>query len=218
MPGTWDVVIPLKPTARGKSRLGLQAEQRQALALAFLLDVLDAVTPAEQVAAVTVVCGVSDAHRLPPGVRIRSDDSSGLNDVLAAATAPEHLESPFALIMMSDLPCTTTASIDMLIAAMEPVIVAGGPATQAFLSDQPGVGTTALGGRAGALQPRFGKRSRAAHRFDGAVEITDPVFARLRRDVDSLPELVDAVRLGVGAHTQRVWAELDLAKSVSATG
>lgn len=218
MAGTWDVVIPLKPTARGKSRLGMDQRQRQALSWAFLSDVLDAALAAEAVAAVTVVCGPGDATALPSGVRAHPDDGAGLNEALASATTPEQLASPFGLILMSDIPCATPALIDMLMAAMQRVVLAGEPSTQAFLSDQPGVGTTALGARVGSLRPGFGRRSRAAHRFSGAVEITDPVFAPLRRDVDSLPDLVDAVRLGVGRHTREVWSKLGPAQAPDAVG
>lgn len=203
-------MIPLKPTARGKSRLGLDAAQRQALAWAFLLDVLAAVGAASDIAAVTVVCGPADAGRLPPEVRVHPDSGQPLNAELAAATRPDSGSAPFTLILMGDLPCATSASIETLVAAMRPVIAAGGPTAQAFLCDQPGVGSTALGGRPGALRPRFGRRSRALHRREGAVELPDPAFARMRRDVDSLPDLADAVRLGVGSHTQQACRDAGL--------
>lgn len=204
----WDVVIPLKPTARGKSRLGLDATQRQALSLAFLLDLLGAVTPARDIASITVVGDPADADRLPPGVSMHPDPGRGLNEALVSALA--QATSPWTLILMGDLPCATTSLVEQLVVAMRPLLVAGGPSAQAFLCDQPGVGSTALGGPAGAVRPRFGKRSRAAHRLDGATEITDLQFARLRRDVDSMPDLADALRLDVGPNTRRVCAEFEL--------
>jgi 2-phospho-L-lactate guanylyltransferase len=58
------------------------------------------------------------------------------------------------------------------------------------------------------FSPRFGGRSRAAHRAAGAVELMLEGIASVRRDVDTEVDLWDALRLGVGPRTKAVAAEL----------
>jgi 2-phospho-L-lactate guanylyltransferase len=48
-----------------------------------------------------------------------------------------------------------------------------------------------------AAEPRFGAGSLAAHVAAGAVPLAG-AWPRLRRDVDSLADLADAARLGLG--------------------
>ena len=72
------------------------------------------------------------------------------------------------------------------------------------MADAAGIGSTLLTARPGVeLGPRFGERSRAAHRSSGAVELaaSPGALAGLRRDVDTEVDLWDAVRLGVGPAT-----------------
>ena len=56
--------------------------------------------------------------------------------------------------------------------------------------------------------PRFGHRSRAAHRRAGVVELTDAGLASLRRDVDTEVDLYDAQRLGLGQRSVLALGEL----------
>src|SRR4029453_11451948 len=52
---TWTVVIPVKPSARGKSRLNVSGVDRVALARAIALDTVAAAAACESVAQVVVV-------------------------------------------------------------------------------------------------------------------------------------------------------------------
>jgi 2-phospho-L-lactate guanylyltransferase len=58
----------------------------------------------------------------------------------------------------------------------------------------------------GTFEPRFGGRSRAAHRAGGAVELNVPDTPSVHRDVDTAVDLWDALRLGVGPRTAAVVA------------
>jgi len=78
-----------------------------------------------------------------------------------------------------------------------------------FVPDASGTGTTLYAVRPGArFRPRFGPRSAEQHRAAGAVELSLPGLASLRRDVDQPRDLTAASDLGVGPHTAAVAARL----------
>ena len=75
-------------------------------------------------------------------------------------------------------------------------------ARQAFVADTAGTGTTLYTAGPGVVfSPRFGPGSREAHRSAGAVELLLPGLDGLRRDVDTIADLRDAARIGLGPHT-----------------
>ena len=77
------------------------------------------------------------------------------------------------------------------------------------MPDASGTGTTLYAVRPGArFRPRFGPRSAEQHRAAGAVELSLPGLASLRRDVDQPRDLTAASDLGVGPHTAAVAARL----------
>jgi 2-phospho-L-lactate guanylyltransferase len=76
------------------------------------------------------------------------------------------------------------------------------PDGRAFVADAPGSGTTLLlSDTRGTLAARFGVNSRYAHEAGGALLLAD-AGRSLRRDVDTMEDLEDAIKLGVGAHTR----------------
>src|SRR6266511_2733691 len=80
-------------------------------------------------------------------------------------------------------------------------LAASTPHRRAFVADAAGTGTTLLAARPGvALEPRYGGRSRAAHRASGAAELAGD-WPSLRRDVDTAEDLAAAARLGLGPAT-----------------
>jgi 2-phospho-L-lactate guanylyltransferase (CobY/MobA/RfbA family) len=79
----------------------------------------------------------------------------------------------------------------------------------AFVSDVEGTGTTMLAARTlEEFQPRFGHRSRAAHRLAGVTELEGAGLTSLRRDVDTEVDVHDARRLGLGPRSAEVVARL----------
>jgi 2-phospho-L-lactate guanylyltransferase len=82
----------------------------------------------------------------------------------------------------------------------------------AFVPDVEGTGTTLLTAKRPALlQPKFGVGSASAHASSGAVRLAGWGLSRVRRDVDSVADLFEAARLGVGEHTRALMNEIDLA-------
>lgn len=195
----WSVVIPVKRLPDAKSRLApLPAADRAALALAFASDTVVAATASPLVAAVFVVTGDARvARRLGAlGARILPDDApDGLNGAVESGRARALAEDPRHRVaaLTSDLPGLRTGDLtDALSAA---------PDGRAFVADAPGSGTTLLLSDAqGTLCARFGVDSRYAHEASGALLLAG-AGRSLRRDVDTMEDLEDAMTLGVGAHT-----------------
>lgn len=192
--------MPVKETTRAKSRLaGFTPDQRAQLALAFALD---AATAARQCAHVREIVAITNDDRARPafgdlGVTVVADDpDDGLNPALAhgARQVRQGDRHTHIAAMSGDLPALTGESLEVAFeAAARP---------QWFVPDTNGSGTTLLAARAPRLPtPAFGPNSRAAHLGLGAEEVVGSGLAQLRRDVDTVADLRDAVHLGVGAHT-----------------
>lgn len=199
------VVVPVKPPARGKSRLvGLTAGRRRDLAAAFALDTVTACLAAGYVAQVLVVTDdVAFAAELSTlGCAAIPDGVSGdLNASLrlAAAEARRRWPALRGVALCADLPALRPGDLDEALASA--------PADRAsFVADADGIGTTLYAAPYDDFDPRFGLGSREAHLDTGASEIIAPL-ASLRRDVDDLADLEEAGRLGLGQHTASLLEE-----------
>jgi 2-phospho-L-lactate/phosphoenolpyruvate guanylyltransferase len=182
---TWTgtIVVPVKSTRRGKSRLALPDGRRRELATAFAIDT---VTAAGAVAAVLVVAeDRADADVLDGLAEVHLTLTADLNSAIRDGLDRLDPAAP-AAVMPADLPGLLPAHLsDALRAA------AGLP--YAAVADRDGIGTTLLvGSRADRIRPRFGGPSFAAHTGDGAVALDVPLDSSLRRDVDRPDDLVDA--------------------------
>jgi 2-phospho-L-lactate guanylyltransferase len=207
-PLQYAVVVPVKPPAHGKSRLvGLTDEQRRELAEAFALDTVTACLAATSVGAVLVATDdatfSTELARLgcpaiPDGV------TSDLNAALRQAVAEAHRRWPelVPVALCADLPALRPEDLDRALAS-----VAAGEAR--FVADAAGIGTTLYTAPYDEFEPRFGVESRAAHLDGGAREIAGPL-ASLRRDVDVLADLREALALEVGQRTAVVAEGLGL--------
>jgi 2-phospho-L-lactate guanylyltransferase len=202
------VLLPVKPPARGKSRLSaLPSPVRRRLAEAFALDTAAACLAARSVGTVLAVTDDAAFSRdltelgcvaIPDAV---TDD---LNETLvqAAAEAARRWPGLAPAALTGDLPSLRPAELDAALGAV--------PAGRAaYVGDADGVGTTLYTAPLRAFAPRFGDGSGAAHRTAGA-EPVDGALETLRRDVDSLADLRAAAALGLGPRTAGVVAELDL--------
>jgi 2-phospho-L-lactate guanylyltransferase len=195
------VIVPVKQTARGKSRLATaRADDRRELALAFALDTVAAAVASAAVRRVVVVTndpGADAFVRLGADV-ISDQPDAGLNPAIVhGAHHVAALDPSSGLIgLAGDLPALTTEVFDLALSAA--------PSRRWFVADAAGTGTTMLAASGERLAPSFGPHSRARHRAGGAVELELPGLTRMRRDVDTEVDLWDAVRLGVGVHTRDV--------------
>jgi 2-phospho-L-lactate/phosphoenolpyruvate guanylyltransferase len=194
----WSVVVPAKRLDAAKTRLipltaGLAPAGHPELVLALLADTVAAALACPAVARVLVVTDDPRAAAVVSALGARTvgdEPDSGLNAALAHGAAA--VPGPVAALS-SDLPALRPAELTAALQA-----AAGVP--RAFVPDAPGSGTTLLAVRAGALEPRFGPGSGAAHSAGGAVPL-DGDWPGLRQDVDTPDDLRAACRLGVGRRT-----------------
>lgn len=206
--GGWSLVLPVKPLAFAKSRLGpFAGARRPELALAFALDTVTAALACPLVGRVVVVTrdGRAGARLADLGAVVVGDEpGGGLNPALAHGAEHARRLAPHAPLaaLSADLPALRPSELARVLAAVPP----GG---RAFLADTPGVGTTLLACSPGCrLSPEFGGTSRARHAAGGAYEIGLPDVPSVRRDVDTGADLGEALALGVGGHTAAIAAVL----------
>jgi 2-phospho-L-lactate guanylyltransferase len=198
--GQWDLLIPVKRFAQGKSRLvGMLPSLRQELARSFALDTIDAASASARVGRITLVTDEPFLiHRAGAlGVAVVPDEGAGdLNAALVAAMTrlPPRDDLIGTAVVPADLPRLLAVDLDDGLAA-----AAGQP--RSFLADHRGTGTTLLTAfRGHALGPRFGPDSASRHAVSGAQPI-QVAAGSLRRDVD-VPEDLDPAAGGVfGRHT-----------------
>jgi len=210
---TWVAVVPVKGTPEAKSRLG-DLPDRGRLAEAFALDTVAAlldtplitrvivVTADEAVAAHLEALGAAIVREVPR--RDAADDP--LNAAIRQGVEAARADCPGCgiAVVTGDLPALTVADVEAalgLAAAHE----------RSMVPDEEGTGTTALLALAGVeFTPRFGLGSRAAHEAAGHVPLGLPATASIRRDVDTVDNLAEALRLGVGPRTSALIASAAL--------
>jgi 2-phospho-L-lactate guanylyltransferase len=200
MPSPYVVLLPVKPPARGKSRLEVDPVRRRALAAAFALDTARACLAADHVVA---VLAVTDDARFADDLRAAGCESipdgvaDDLNESLRVAAAEARRRWPGArpVAVCADLPSLQAADLDTALKEADK------DAAPAFVVDGDGVGSTLYTAPHGSFAPHFGPGSRAAHLESGAREIEGELTS-LRRDVDDEATLAAAVELGLGAHTR----------------
>ena len=202
----WHVVVPVKDTRHGKSRLARSVgAAREPLARAIADDTLEAVDGAvgpDRVIVVTSDAGLA-AEWSQHGVHVVADPDEGLNAALSLGLAGVPTGRA-AAALLGDLPALHPDELREALAA-------AARHDQSFVPDADGVGTVLRCGRvrsgdglrSGLPRPLFGADSAARHEADGAVRLTLDL-PRLRTDVDDLASLEAAARLGLGPRTQAV--------------
>jgi 2-phospho-L-lactate/phosphoenolpyruvate guanylyltransferase len=197
----WSLVIPVKVLALAKSRLtGLAGPHRAELALAMAADTVAAAAACAVVDSVVVVTDDAAATALLSGLGahvVPDTPADGLNPALTfgAAHADELWPGRGRGGLAADLPALGSAELARALTEAAAV-------PQAFVADAAGTGTTLYTARPGTVfRPRFGPGSRAAHLSGGVVELQLPGLDGLRQDVDTVADLRDAARIGLGPHT-----------------
>jgi 2-phospho-L-lactate/phosphoenolpyruvate guanylyltransferase len=207
-------VVPVKRLAAAKSRLALPPAQRRALALAFAVDTVTALSASPLVAGVVVV--TSDPlvtwHLRRLTVRLVPDGGGDLDAVVRDGI---HVASSWrpgsgTAVFPADLPCLRAVDATGVLAraTVEP---------GTFVPDRSGRGTTVVVHRAGATAVTgYGPGSARRHLALGLRAMEDAP-ARARHDVDTLDDLEGARSLGVGPRTTAVLARTDPAKKTAGT-
>ena len=202
---TWSLVIPVKVLARAKSRLtGLAGQRRSEFALAMAADTVSAAVRADGVAAVLVVTDDPDVTHIAASlgaVVLADTPGAGLNEAFrhGAAYSADRWPDRGRAGLAGDLPAVQPTE---LTAALRAAARLG----TAFVPDTEGTGTTLYAAVPGTrFSPQFGPASRDRHLATGAVEIGTGLPG-LRRDVDTIGDLRDAAKIGLGPRTAQLVA------------
>ena len=192
----WHVVVPVKDTRHGKSRLARAVGRDRAdLSHAIATDTLEAVVSvvgAERVILVTADAALDQEWR-DRGVLVVPEPGTGLN---GAITAGMRQAGPGARVaaLLGDLPALDAWSLSAALTAAQ-------QHDEAFVPDADGTGTVLRSGT--GFIPRFGHLSADRHQRDGASRL-DLELPRLRTDVDDAKSLAVASALGLGRATLSV--------------
>lgn len=193
-------MVPVKPSARGKSRLDVAGVGRSDLARAIALDTLAAAAACELVAQVVVVTDdaslARDAAMIPALRFVSEGEPRGLDAAVAvgvAAVDPRGRMPRAALL--GDLPALRSADLrDALDAAAS--------VERAVVADAEGTGSTLVTAAPGVeWRSAFGDGSFARHLALGCEALQIPDASTLRRDVDTADQLKSAAALGLGPRT-----------------
>lgn len=199
------MLVPIKELHLAKSRLTPPGEvQRPDLALAMALDVIAAATRCDSVER---VIAITNDERARASVNelgaswVDDDPDAGLNPALAHAQSFAGTQGYDQVVAISsDLPALDARALAQLLDALP-------DGARGFVRDAHGEGTVLLASSRAALDPRFGTSSARAHLDSGALDLTDAVaHPGLRRDVDTLEDLLDAQDIGVGTYTAALLA------------
>lgn len=208
---TVDLVVPVKPLTKAKSRLrgaadgGIGEPRAHArLAMALLRDTIDAVraTPAVRHLLVVSSDPVVAAELGVFGIDVAPDGPvPGLNPAYERGAALLRARDPATAVgaLQADLPALRPDELGEAVDAALALFASG--ARRAFVADAEGTGTTFLLAAPGVvLDPLFGAGSARRHDRSGAHPLLGE-WPGLRRDVDTAADLREAEALGVGEHT-----------------
>lgn len=196
----WVVVVPVKRSSHGKSRLDAPGTDRAALARAIALDTIDAASRCEAVLQVVVVSDDPELARESatiPALRfVPEGEPRGLDAAIAtgiAAIDPGGRMPRAALL--GDLPALRPADLADALRAAASV-------DRSVVADAEGTGSTLVTARPGVeWTSSFGDGSLARHVALGCAVLAIPDASTLRRDVDTAPQLAAAAALGLGPRT-----------------
>ena len=206
-----DLLVPVKPLARAKTRLSATAPGETVpaahtrLALALARDTVHAAAGAATVRRLVVVCSDEMVRTTlaEDGIETIPDEpGTGLNPALRHGEAVLRGQRSTVTLgaLPADLPALRPEELDRAVRAG---LAAG---RRAFCSDRRGTGTTLLLAPPGQpLDPRFGPDSAAAHRASGAQQLPGH-WPGLRCDVDTVADLAAAGHLGLGRFTRAALA------------
>ncbi|MET0672974.1 MAG: 2-phospho-L-lactate guanylyltransferase [Microbacterium pygmaeum] len=199
----WAVIIPVKPTALGKSRLDVAGIDRVSLARAIALDTIEAAADCDAVGQVFVVTDDAALITLAfdiPGLRfVPEGDARGIDAAVATGAEAAGERMPRAALL-GDLPALRPQDLSAALSTASAL-------ARTVVADAEGTGTTLVTAGAGmALRTSFGDGSFARHLDLGCVPLDVAQDSSLRRDVDTADQLDSAAGLGVGRRTRAVLA------------
>ncbi|GAY16566.1 2-phospho-L-lactate guanylyltransferase [Mycobacterium sp. shizuoka-1] len=201
------VIIAVKRLVAAKTRLSpvFEAQTRERVVLAMLIDTITAARAVSAVESITVVTPDDTA-----GAAARELGASVLTDT-TPPTEPDPLNAAvrFAwsavtervtntVVLQGDLPALQTRELAEALSQAR-------SHRRSFVADRHGSGTAALFAFGAPLDPLLGRDSARRHRDSGAVELTGS-WPGLRCDIDTVEDLQSAREIGVGVATTRAIA------------
>jgi 2-phospho-L-lactate guanylyltransferase len=199
------VILPVKPPARGKSRLeGVSDDVRRELAAAMALDTVGAALAADLVAEVLIVTDdpwFAVEGRAIGAATIPDGTTAGLNPTLrvAAGEVGRRWADLTPVALLGDLPALRSSELDEALSQVR-------PEEPAYVVDAAGTGTTLYVAPEMGFDPQFGVGSALLHATRAVPLVGE--LAGLRHDVDNLEDLRQVWHLGVGPRTHRRAAPL----------
>lgn len=199
----WALVVPVKSTRRGKSRIALEPQDRQALAAAMAWDTVLAAARTAGVDRVLVMVETvqdqamfADPSFLDPTlsgtVLAVLCSVIGLNESITEGRdllVGQGWTGPTACLP-GDLPGISPAELGA-------ALVLAGTYDRAVVADADGIGTTLLTAREAAhLEPAYGGSSYRRHLGAGSTALDIGGPGGLRRDIDRLTDLIQALHGG----------------------
>ncbi len=186
-PLRWTILVPVKDTTRGKSRIALPEADRARLALAMAMDTVTAAAQCGLVVAVVETEGDAAALASLPGVVAHRTSVTGLNesilDGVKARSGPTIAAGgDWTAVLPGDLPGLDAAELSLVL---------GRCAAHRFsvVPDHQRVGSTLLAAtEVAALRPQYGSDSFRRHQLAGAVPIDLPDGSSLRWDIDTVAD------------------------------
>ena len=214
-PPQWWIVVPVKDTARGKSRITAAPAVRARLARSLAADTIEAAVAAAGVRAVLAVVDTATDTALATaaGALPVPTDGPGLAAAVEAGLTAAPEGAPVA-VLLGDLPAARPSDIADVLAAVR-------PGEAVFVADAAGTGTTLVAARDRRLRPLFGPGSAQAHRRAGFRDLaaTGEIPEGLRHDVDTAADLavVAALPPPIGRATGALLADDELRAALTAT-
>ena len=196
---SWTVVIPVKLLALAKTRLSDLADaDREAMALAMAADTVTAAVVCPPVGGVIVVSDDPDVAAGGRGrwARASSPTCLALASTEALAAGAEHATASWPgrglAALTADLPALSAAELAIALTVASGV-------NQAFVADAAGVGHDLVHREAWGAVPAALRPAVAASSPGGRRGRARPArHPGLRRDVDTLADLCEAARIGLG--------------------
>lgn len=211
-------LVPVKALDQAKGRLAvvLSREERRALALAMLEDVLRAVRTVPRVDHLAVVSPDADvlarAQELAAEPLSEPSRCRGVNQAVTHASAAlSDAGADALLVVAADLPAAAPSDVEALLEALPERGVALVP------TDDRGTGAIALR-PPDAIPFRFGDRSSVAHKREATAAGLPARVLRLPSlslDVDDPNDLADLLARPAETATHRLLAEFGIAERLS---
>jgi 2-phospho-L-lactate guanylyltransferase len=196
-------IVPAKALDQAKGRLAalLSEDERRALALAMLEDVVRALRAVEEIGSVTVISPDAEvlevARRLDANALAEPANIRGINQALSFALESVSPQPEAVVVVLADVPLISSDDVRSALRAL--------PERGLAICPSHDNGTSLLGVRPPTLIPfRFGPKSFSLHKREAAARGVPAEVVRidaLARDIDTPDDLRELAQSGQAADT-----------------